>query len=186
MQNKKEIALQKIAKEIENCKECRRNKIGLAVPGEGSANAKVVFLGEAPGNKEAQTGHPFVGAAGKILRESMAEVNIDPEDVFITSPVKYLPKYVTPTLKDIIHGRKHLLDQLAVIKPKIIVLMGRTAVLAMLNKAVAITKQRGKIIKQDRYTYMIFLHPAAILYSRKLYPFFKQDFKILKKLITKT
>src|SRR6185436_19798058 len=123
----KQKALAKIAKEIENCKICKKDKIGKAVPGEGSANADIVFLGEAPGKKEAETGRPFIGRAGKLLRSMLAEVGLKDADVFITSPVKYLPVYVTPKPEDIEHGRTHLFEQLKIIEPKIVVLMGNVA-----------------------------------------------------------
>ncbi len=99
------MALQKIADEIANCKICQKDKIGLPVPGEGNADADIIFLGEAPGKKEALTGQPFIGPAGKVLRGLIKEVGLKDENVFITSPVKYLPKYVTPTPEDVAHGR---------------------------------------------------------------------------------
>jgi uracil-DNA glycosylase family 4 len=175
--------LEKIAEEIEACKICKAGKIGRAVPGEGNADADIVFLGEAPGKKEAESGRPFIGPAGKVLRGLIKDAGLKDENVYITSPVKYLPKYVTPTPKDIKHGKKHLQKQLDIIQPKIVVLMGRVAALAMLNKNVSIAKEHGKIIKQDGITYLITYHPAAPLYSPKVREELVKDFKILKKLI---
>lgn len=179
----KQGELDKIARQIENCKVCKRGKIGKAVPGEGSANAEIVFLGEAPGKKEAAIGRPFVGPAGKVLRKLIADMGISENDVYITSPVKYLPEYVTPTLEDIEHGKTHLIKQLNVIKPKFIVLMGRVAALAMLNKSISVAKEHGTILKQDGYRFLITYHPAAPLYSPKVKAELEKDFKMLKKLI---
>ncbi len=179
----KQKALEKIAREIEICKVCKRGKIGKAVPGEGNANAEIVFLGEAPGKTEAETGRPFVGRAGKVLRGLIKDSGLTDEEVYITSPVKYLPKYVTPTFKDVEHGRKHLNDQLDVIEPKIIVLMGRIAALAMLQRDVSVAKEHGTIVEQDGRKYLLTYHPAAPLYSPKVRAELVKDFEKLKEII---
>lgn len=179
----KQKALDAIAAEIAVCKTCKQKKTGLPVPGEGSPDADVVFLGEAPGKNEAATGRPFIGRAGKVLRSLIAEAGLKDEDVYITSPVKYLPKHVTPTPAEVAHGRKHLMEQLDVIEPKVIVLMGRVACLAMLQRDCQVAKEHGSLIEQDGRTYLIAYHPAAPLYNPKAMPLIKDDFKKLKKLI---
>jgi DNA polymerase len=176
-------ALNAIAREIELCKICKKDKIGKAVPGEGDANADIVFIGEAPGKNEAQTGRPFIGRAGKLLRQLIGEAGLKENDVFITSPVKRLPVYVTPTEIDIAHGRTHLEKQLAVIQPKIVVLLGRVAALALLQRNILVAKEHGKIITQDGRNYLIAYHPAAPLYSPKLRLEIAKDFKKLKRLL---
>lgn len=181
----KQKALNKIAREIANCKDCRKGKVGMAVPGEGDPNADIVFIGEAPGKKEAETGRPFIGRAGKLLRSLIAEVDLNDKDVFITSPVKYLPKYVTPKPTDIEHGRTHLFEQFKVIEPKIVVLMGNVATLAVLQEKFFIARDHGKVVKKNGITYFISYHPAAPLYSPKLREVIKKDFQELKKLIYK-
>lgn len=179
---KKQI-LEAVAKEIAQCKTCKRGKIGLPVPGEGSADANIVFIGEAPGKEEAKTGKPFIGRAGKVLRVLIEKVGLHSEDVFITSPVKYLPKYVTPTEKDIIHGRTHLEKQLAVIEPKIVVVLGAVASHALLGKRMLVAKEHGTILKKDGRTYFLTYHPAAPLYSPSVRPKLVADFVKLKKLL---
>ena len=179
----KQSALERIAREIEICKICKKGAIGKAVAGEGNANADIVFLGEAPGKTEAESGRPFVGRAGKVLRGLIAEAGLKDADVYITSPVKYLPKHVTPTENDIRHGNTHLRKQLAIIDPKIIVLMGRVAALALLERDVSIAKEHGTIINKGERRYLITYHPAAPLYSPKVRTELIKDFKILKKLI---
>lgn len=181
----KQKKLDKIAKQIENCVICKKGKIGKAVPGEGDSNADIVFIGEAPGKKEAATGRPFIGRAGKVLRGLIKGAGLKDEDVFITSPVKYLPVYVTPKPGDIEHGRTHLLEQFKVIEPKVVVLLGNVAVQALLHEKMAIAKEHGKIIKRDGITYLIAYHPAAPLYNPKVRVELEKDFKKLKKLIIK-
>ena len=185
MTNTTQAALDKVAQEIERCKICKQNKIGKAVPGEGSSDADVVFIGEAPGKKEAETGRPFIGRSGKLLRSLIAEAGLKDNDVFITSPVKRLPVYVTPTEEDIAHGRIHLNKQLDIIQPKIVVLLGRVAALALLNKNISVAKEHGNIIRQDGRNYLIAYHPAAPLYSPKLRDEIAKDFKRLKQLLKK-
>src|SRR5512139_1550662 len=117
----KEQSLHQIAEMITRCRFCRKGCTGKAVPGEGSADARVVFIGEAPGREEAKTGRPFVGRSGKLLRQTIREAGLSEDDVFITSPVHYLPDRGTPTKEMIRHGREHLFEQLAIIEPDIVV-----------------------------------------------------------------
>lgn len=155
------------------------------MPGEGNANAEIVFVGEAPGKTEAATGRPFVGRSGKLLRSLIKEAGLKDEEVYITSPVKYLPKYVTPTSADIEHGRKHLFAQLMVIDPKIVVLLGNIASQAILHEKFSISQVHGKIIRREGVAYLITYHPAAPLYNPNLRKEIKKDFRKLKKLITR-
>jgi uracil-DNA glycosylase len=183
---KKQKALEKSAKEIEACEECKRGKIGMAVPGEGNADADIVFIGEAPGKQEAASGRPFIGRAGKVLRELIKDSGLRDEDVYITSPVKRLPEYVTPTPEDIAHGRTHLFKQLKVIEPKVVVLMGNTAVQALLQRKALIAKEHGTIVEKDGITYLIAYHPAAPLYAPKVREEIIKDFKKLKSIIKRS
>jgi uracil-DNA glycosylase family 4 len=176
--------LNKIAREIEACKICKKASIGLPVVGEGNPNAKVVFIGEAPGKQEAATGRPFIGRSGKFLRENIQAIGLDDiKDVYITSPVKYLPKRGTPDKKQIAHGMIHLTKQLDAIDPKIIVLMGSTATLGVLGEFVPVAKQHGTVIKKDNKTFFISYHPAAAIRFFKFRKVFSDDFKKLKKLL---
>lgn len=189
----KQKRLEKIAEEIEKCSKCKKGKIGKAVPGEGSPNAEIVFVGEAPGKEEARTGRPFVGRSGKLLRSLIKEISLSPDKIYITSPVKYLPTYGTPKKSDILHGKTHLLKQLKIIDPKLIVLLGNIACQALLDKSISITKEHGKIIKKDNKhasqfllrnkKYFITFHPAAALRFPKIKKLFVSDFQKLKDLI---
>lgn len=181
----KQKRLEGIAEEIEGCKICRQNKIGKAVPGEGSPDAEVVFVGEAPGKQEAASGKPFIGRAGKVLRGLIADAGLKDREVFITSAVKYLPEHVTPTPEEVAHGRQHLFQQLDVIQPKIVVLLGRVACLAVLDRAVQVAKEHGQMIEKDGVRYLIAYHPAAVLYAPAVRPLIQEDFQKLKMLIEK-
>lgn len=175
--------LAKIGQEIEECRICKVGKSGKAVVGEGSVDAKIVFIGEAPGRKEAQTGRPFVGRSGQLLRKLIKEVGLREADVYITSPVKYLPDRGTPTVKDIEHGKMHLQKQLDIIGPKILVLLGRVAILGVLGEMIAINKMHGVVIDRNDKKYFLTFHPAAGLRFPPLKQKLIEDFKKLKRMI---
>lgn len=177
--------------EILNCKICPSNKSGKAVVGEGDPNANVVFVGEAPGKQEAQEGRPFIGRSGKLLRSLIREIGLREEDVYITSPVKYLPNGKdgtpggTPTSKDIAHGRIHLMKQLEIIQPKFVVLLGRVAAEGVLQKKVFVSKEHGHVIaEKDGIHYFLTIHPAAALrFATKYKPLLEEDFRYLQTLL---
>lgn len=175
--------LSEITLEIENCKECKVGKSGKAVVGEGNADARILFVGEAPGRMEAETGRPFVGRSGKLLRRTIQEVGLREADVYITSPVKYLPDYGTPTTKDIQHGKTHFDKQVAIINPKIIVLLGRVASEAILERKISVVAEHGKILQEKGRSIFITVHPAAALRFVKMKKTFLDDFKELKELL---
>lgn len=177
----KQAALDAIATEILHCRACRRHKTGLPVPGEGNPDAEILFIGEAPGKEEAKTGRPFVGRSGKLLRRLIRETGFAEDEVFITSPVKYLPKHVTPTRAEINHARIHLQKQLEIINPRIIVLLGRVACEAMMGPEVNYASLRGTAIERDDLLYFVTYHPAAALYSQKLLPVLESQFKLITK-----
>jgi uracil-DNA glycosylase len=177
------LELKKISREIKNCKECKLGKSGKAVPGEGNPDAKIVFIGEAPGKTEALTGRPFVGRSGKLLRATIQKAGLNEDEVYITSPVKYLPDRGTPTPQDIAHGKTHLDKQLQIIDPKIIVLMGSVAVQGVLGLKVPVLIRHGEIIEKDGRKYFLTLHPAAAVRFVKFKKLFEEDFKKLNHLI---
>jgi DNA polymerase len=179
----KDKALAKVTEEIVACKICPMGKSGLPVVGEGNADAEVAFIGEAPGKQEAKTGRPFIGRSGKLLRSLIKEVGLKEEDVYITSPVKYLPDRGTPTSADIAHGRLHLIKQLNIIQPKIIVLLGSSAVQGVLEEKLPIMKVHGTVVEKEGRKYFITLHPAAAVRFQKFKVLLLEDFKKLKKLV---
>jgi len=181
----KTLQLVRLAKEIELCAICKNEKIGIAVPGEGNPDADIIFVGEAPGKKEAVEGRPFIGRSGLLLRSLIRSIGLTEEEVFITSPVKYLPKRGTPTSSDIAHGRIHLMKQLAVIQPKVVMLLGRVAAEGVLEKKVAVVTEHGSIIaEKEGIKYFLTVHPAAALrFSKKYKPLLEEDFQKLKQLL---
>ncbi len=184
LMNKRE-ELDRIAHEIKRCKVCKIGKSGKAVVGEGNLDAEIVFIGEAPGKNEALVGRPFIGRSGKLLRSMITSIGLIEKDVYITSPVKYLPDRGTPTSEDIAHGRIHLMKQFEIIKPKLVVLLGRVAAEGVLEKKVFVVKEHGEIIEEkDGIKYFLTLHPAAVLRFPSKYKLeFEKDFKKLKALL---
>lgn len=178
----KQQRLDDIAITIERCRKCKKDKIGKAVPGEGNPNAEIVFIGEAPGRQESESGRPFIGRSGQLLRGLIRESGLLESNVFITSPVKYLPKRGTPTQSDIDHGREHLIAQFSVIQPKIVVLLGSTACKAVLGEAKKVLLDHGSIIENEGRKYLITIHPAAVLRFPKYKPLIIEDFKKLQSL----
>lgn len=195
----KQAELDKIAKEIEKCVTCKIGKSGESVPGEGNPDADIVFIGEAPGKQEAISGRPFIGRSGQLLRSMIREMGLKEEDVFITSPVKYLPDGPdgtpggTPSSSDIAHGRIHLMKQFEIIQPKVVMLLGRVAAEGVLQKKVFVVTEHGQVIahsagsgsaKLGGIKYFLTVHPAAALrFPNKYKPMIKEDFDKLKLLI---
>ena len=176
--------LQRIPREIAACRACRKDCTGLPVPGEGSPDARIVFIGEAPGKEEARTGRPFVGRSGKLLRELISSIGLRVDEVFITSPVHYLPLRGTPSKTMVLHGREHLAGQLSVIGPEIIVLLGNTACVALLDEKVESTKKHGTTVRKDGRVLFITFHPAYALRFPEGRRQFVRDFTRLRRLIT--
>lgn len=104
MQATKAEKLEYIAREIAACAICCRSGLGRCVLGEGDANARVVFVDEAPGKNESKLGHPFAGRAGRMLRRSIRAIGLDESRVFLTNVSPYLPKSGTPTAATIRHS----------------------------------------------------------------------------------
>lgn len=174
--------LDKIVKEIEGCAECKKETSGKAVPGEGSPNAQVVFVGEAPGKTESLTGRPFVGRSGKLLRSLIHSIGLHDTDVFITSPVKYLPKGI-PTAMQVRHGAKHLEKQLHVINPNLVVLLGSVAAQALLREHIPVVKEHGSVREKDGRKFVITLHPASAIRFQKNKPILVSDFEKIRRLL---
>jgi len=179
----KEQALEKIAREIIACALCKKDGTGKAVPGEGSPYAQIFFVGEAPGKEEVKIGRPFVGRSGKFLRENMRLIGIDEDDIFITSPGHYLPLCRAPSKESTLHGRTHLLKQVEIIDPQIVVLLGNTACIAMLDRKVEIVSEHGKTVEKNGRKFFITFHPAYAMRFPEGKKLFLRDFQKLKKII---
>ncbi|HEY2976009.1 MAG TPA: UdgX family uracil-DNA binding protein [Pyrinomonadaceae bacterium] len=155
------------------CKACDLWKRGTqTVFGEGRRGAIVMFVGEQPGNEEDLTGHPFVGPAGRLLNDALAEVGIDRSQTYVTNVVKHFkwePRgkrriHKKPNAQEISACRPWLETEINVIKPKVIVALGATAAQTLLGPKFRVTKQRGEFIESILAPYvMATVHPSSIL-----------------------
>lgn len=156
---------------------------------DGSSNADIVFIGEAPGKKEDETGLPFVGAAGKFLNEMLESIGLKRADVYITNIVKYRP----PNNRDPLPEEKkafwpYLVRQLDVIKPKLVVTLGRHSMEYFLpgEKIGAVHGQlKQVIIGKTKYMLLPLFHPAAALYNGALRKTLRQDFSQIPLILNK-
>ena len=177
--------LNKIALDIKNCQLCllcnnRKN----TVPGEGGFRKKLMIIGEAPGYHEDQSGRPFVGTAGKILRNTLLKNNIQFEDVFITNIIKCRPpNNRQPHINEKKICIQYLERQILLLQPKIICLLGNVVSSYILDIK-SITNERGSILHKKDLKYFVTYHPAATLYNRNLLNIFEQDIKKLAEYIS--
>jgi uracil-DNA glycosylase len=138
------------------------------VPGEGSATAPVVIVGEAPGASEDKQGRPFVGRAGRLLDELLEEAGLDREAVFITNVLKARPPgNRDPRADEVAHHRPWLEAQLEVIEPRLLVPLGRHA-LARFAPDAKISEAHGRVVSRDGRTLFPMFHPAAALHNQGL------------------
>lgn len=147
------------------------------VMGEGSPNAEIMFIGEAPGKSEDEQGRPFVGAAGRLLNEMLAGIGLKREDVYITNIVKYRPPHnrdPKPEEKEAFWP--YLLKQVKVIQPKLIATLGRHSMEYFLPNS-KITQVHGQPKRQGDVIILPLFHPAAALYTGSLRATLMDDFK---------
>ena len=162
-----------LKKAAADCKACDLWKKGTqTVFGEGPRRARVVFVGEQPGNEEDLTGKPFVGPAGRLLDEALVEAGIDRSLVYVTNVVKHFkwePRgkrriHKKPNAQEIKACRPWLEAEIAVVKPRVIVALGATAAQALLGPQFRVTKQRGQFLESTLAPYvMATIHPSSIL-----------------------
>jgi DNA polymerase len=177
---KHDDSLEKIAANVRGCPLCKLSRSRKnAVPGEGQLSAKIMFIGEAPGRSEDEKGRPFVGAAGRILDELLKKAGIERSQVFITNIVKCRPpNNRVPKEDELTACRPYLDRQIALIKPKVICILGRTAYSALLGGS-SITANRGKIVERAGQKYFLTFHPAAVIYNKGLLSALEADLKKL-------
>jgi DNA polymerase len=183
---KHDDSLEKIAADVRGCPLCKLSRSRKnAVPGEGQLSAKIMFIGEAPGRSEDEEGRPFVGAAGRILDNMLKKAGIERSQVFITNIVKCRPpNNRVPKEDELTACRPYLDRQIALIKPKVICILGRTAYSSLLGGS-SITPNRGKIVKKGDQKYFLTFHPAAVIYNKDLRPALQADLKKLAAEINK-
>ena len=163
----------KLQEAARDCRACPLWKTGTqTVFGEGSRHAKVVFVGEQPGNDEDLAGKPFVGPAGKLLDKALEEAGIDRNEVYVTNAVKHFkwePKgkrriHKKPNGREIAACRPWLEAELSVLKPKVLVCLGATAAQALLGKDFRVSRQRGQFVESELAENTVAtVHPSSIL-----------------------
>jgi len=167
-----------IETEVKKCKKCplfenRKN----AVPGEGSLNARIMLVGEAPGRNEDALGKPFVGAAGRFLNELLEHAGMNRDEIYITNIVKCRPpENRKPLPGETAACMPYLSRQIALIKPGIICILGATALDAILGEN-EISEMHGKGIERSGVVYFPLYHPAAGIYNRRLRAAMLDDIK---------
>lgn len=153
--------------------------------GDGTAEAEIVFIGEAPGKKEDELGRPFVGAAGRFLDEMLAMIDLKRQDVYITNIVKYRP----PNNRDPFPEEKdaflpYLESQLEVIQPKLVVTLGRHSLNCFLPD-LSISQVHGQPKRYKGRVYLPLFHPAAALYNGGMRQTLIDDFALIPDIIKK-
>lgn len=160
------------------------------VPGEGRAEAEIMFIGEAPGQKEDALGRPFVGAAGKFLNEMLASINLKREDVYIANIVKCRPpENRDPLPEEVAACWPWLLEQIQIIQPKLIVTLGRHSMKIFFPKQ-KISQIHGRAMRKSipeigRQVFLALYHPAAALYNGGMRETLLKDFKKIPKVLEK-
>jgi DNA polymerase len=179
--------LETIKQNVIKCTKCDLCKTRTnAVPGKGSFQSDVIFVGEAPGRNEDKNGEPFVGVAGKKLSIALEEAGISRDAVYITNIVKCRPpNNRVPNTNERNTCQEYLKQEISIIKPKIICILGNTAFNSILGGS-EITKFRGKVVQKNNQLYFLTIHPAATIYNQKLIDVLKNDivklFDLIKEL----
>lgn len=174
----KESALAEIAKQIKDDNVCPHLAEGATqlVFADGSLDAEIVFIGEAPGKQEDEQGKPFVGAAGKFLNELLGKIGLKREDVYITNIVKYRPPgNRDPEPEEREAFMPYLMRQLDIIQPKLTVFLGRHAMSVFLPE-LRISQVHGQPKRKNGRVYLPLFHPAAALYNGSMKQTLIEDF----------
>ena len=183
------IKLNELKKEIENIENCELKKnASKIVFSDGDYKSKIMIVGEGPGQKEDELSKPFVGDAGMLLNKMLKAININRKDIYITNVVNYRPpNNRKPEPNEILRYSNFLREHIAIINPKILILMGSTAMESLLGSKNKISKERGKwkevIINNSTYLTMVTFHPAYLLRqaAHKIYSW--TDLKVIRKKI---
>ena len=183
------IKLNELKKEIENIENCELKKnASKIVFNDGDYKSKIMIVGEGPGQKEDQEGKPFVGDAGILLNKMLKSINIDRKKIYITNVVNFRPpNNRKPEPSEISKYSNFLRKHIAIIDPKILILMGSTAMESLFSSNIKITKERGSwkdiIINNKTYLCMITFHPAYLLRQPENKKYSWTDLKEMRKKI---
>jgi DNA polymerase len=176
------MTLEEISQEIQNCKKCSLYKTRThPVPGEGNPKAEIMLIGEGPGYNEDLQGRPFVGTAGKFLEELLSEIDLKRENVFIGNILKCRPpQNRDPQPQEIAACIPYLKKQINIIKPKLIVTLGRYSLQEFLPGK-SISEVHGKVSQYNNQVIFPMYHPAGALYRANLKQTIKEDMKKIPK-----
>ena len=173
--------LEELEEETKKCRKCKlcRNRINV-VFGTGNKEADLMFVGEGPGADEDLQGEPFVGKAGKLMNMAFETIGLKREEVYIANIVKCRPpSNRNPEDDEAIACLNYLRNQVILVKPKIIVLLGSVALKNILGKEYGITASRGKWVEKKGILYMPTWHPAALLRDETKKIDFIKDLKLV-------
>ena len=183
------LKLQNLKFKIENIQDCDlKNNASKIVFADGNIHSAIMIVGEGPGQKEDELGKPFVGDAGNLLNKMLKAIKIEREKIYITNVVNYRPpNNRKPEKTEINRYSDFLKEHISIINPRILILMGSTAMEALFGSNSKISKERGQwkeiIIKQKSYKTIITFHPAYLLRQPDQKKFSWQDLKIIRKKI---
>ena len=179
--------LETLKKRIENIEKCDLKKnASKIVFADGNIESPIMIVGEGPGQKEDELGKPFVGDAGNLLNKMLKAINVKREKIYITNVVNYRPpNNRKPEPSEINRYSEFLKEHISIIDPKILILMGSTAMEAILGSNKKISKERGEwkelIIGQKNYKTIVTFHPAYLLRKPDQKKFSWEDLKIIRK-----
>ena len=167
---------------IKDCLECPLGKTRKnIVLGMGDPNADIVFVGEAPGKEEDLQGLPFVGRSGKLLDKMLSSINLSRDDVYILNVLKCRPPdNRDPSKMEIEKCEPYLKKQLKIIKPKLIVALGRISAMTILRTKESLTNMRNQIFDYEGIDFLVTYHPAALLRNPNFKKYAWEDFKLIR------
>ena len=188
VENKSKL-LENLKEKISNIDNCElKNHATQLVFSDGTSESQLMIVGEGPGQKEDELGKPFVGDAGMLLNKMLKAINIDRNKVYITNVVNYRPpNNRKPEPAEIIRYSNFLREHISIIDPKILILMGSSAMEALFGSKIRISKERGAwkevIVNQKTYLTMITFHPAYLLRQPDQKKYSWSDLKEIRKKI---
>jgi len=167
---------------VKDCTKCPLYKLAKnPVPGAGNTNTQIMFIGEGPGEKEDELGEPFVGRAGQLLDEMLASIDLKREDVYIANVVKHRPPgNRDPKPEEVAACWPYLERQIEIIKPKLIVCLGRHSLGRFLPDVGPISAVHGRAFRKKDQAFMALYHPAVGLYNGGMRDTLFKDFAKIK------
>lgn len=170
-----------LIRDIRHCTRCELCHSRLrAVPGQGNLNARLMFVGEAPGSEEDLRGEAFVGPAGRLLTRLLEGIALKRDDVYITNVLKCRPpSNRNPADSEIERCLPYLRKQVALMRPEIIVTLGNFAFKSLVDAGMSISRAHGQFYNKGRFTFFATYHPAAALRQSSLVDVMARDFEVL-------